>query len=83
MREPLGEVEMHRSLLGPAGVHPQALRELADGLARPLQKTVRAGRKQTPRGLMSSAVEGKAVGRLGPEAGDQRHHVQLEARNRR
>ncbi|KAM6272139.1 T-cell activation Rho GTPase-activating protein-like [Spheniscus humboldti] len=29
---------MHKALLGPAGAHPQVLRELAGGLGRPLQK---------------------------------------------
>ena len=29
---------MRKSLMGPDGVHPQVLRELADGLVRPLQK---------------------------------------------
>lgn len=38
IREHLSKVEMHKALMGPAGVHPQVLRELADGLGRPLQK---------------------------------------------
>lgn len=36
IREHLSKLEMHKSLMGPVGVHPQVLRELADGLARPL-----------------------------------------------
>lgn len=37
-RQHLSKVEIHKSLIGPAGVRPQVLRELAGGLVRPIQK---------------------------------------------
>ena len=38
IREDLSKVRMRKSLAGTDGGHPQVLRELADGLVRPLQK---------------------------------------------
>ena len=79
MSELLSKAEVHKSLLGPAGLQPQVLREQAGGLVRPLQKgdVLRTGRQQPARGLMSGAVDGNLAERPGAVAGDQWHQVDL------